>query len=420
MVSPLYGAETEKDDVPFSSSQGYAGGLTLDQAVSLAFARNHGLSAASLEVSAREGRIVQSHTRPNPEIDLESANIYGNKTLSNLDGSENTVTVNQLIELGGKRSKRTVVASLDRDLGRWDHESKKADVRAEVTKAFIDVLTEQERIRLSEDIVRLAGQALATVSARVQAGKVSPIDETKAIVALSLAKVELEKAWISLRAARTRLASIWGSSEAVFTVAEGRLNVPPAIPAFSELSGKISRNPDVARWATELDERKAVLSLEQANRIPDPSLRGGVRYFRENGETAFVIGLSIPLPIFNQNKGAIQEAQSRVIKANAEQASTLVKVQAALSDAHQSMSASFTEAATLSDSILPSLESAYNAVLEGYRYGKFPFLDVLDAQRALFESKAKQIDSLSSFRKSEAEVERLIGAGGTVAAGKAK
>jgi cobalt-zinc-cadmium efflux system outer membrane protein len=121
------------------------------------------------------------------------------------------------------------------------------------------------------------------------------------------------------------------------------------------------------------------------------------------------VGITIPLPVFNKNQGAIIEAENRIRKAEKEKAAAVIKVQTALSEAYQTLEGSFLEGNILKDSVLPSLQNAYDATLEGYRYGKFGYLDVLDSQRTLFEAKAKYLDVLASFQKSKAEVQRLIG-----------
>jgi len=384
--------------------------LTLEQAISLAIENNPELSSSSWEIRAREGRLIQASTLPNPELSFNMDNFGGNKDLRGFDGAEYTLALTQLIELGGKRSKRAYSAGIDRDLGKWDYEAKKLDLLNEVTKAFADVLAEQERLKVTEELYSLAEQSLNTVSARVQAGKVSPIEETKASAELSKSRIELERAKRSLDAARKKLSTVLGSPVPFFERAVGQLDLAADIPSSEQLAQNINRNPDVARWSTEIEQRKAALNLERANRIPDPSISIGIKRFRETETSAMVAGISFPLPLFNRNSGAVAEAESRLSKAEQEQKAALLKVQASLIEAYAALSSSFVEATTLNTSILPGLQTAFDAIQEGYRYGKFSYLDLLDAQRSLSESKKQFIESLAAFRKAYADVERLTGA----------
>lgn len=159
------------------------GGITLVQALSLAFAHNPGLASFSLEVRAADAQALQAGLRPNPEFAVESENILGTGEFRGADLAETTLSVRQLIEIAGKRPKRARVALLERDLAGWDYESRKADVLADMAKSFIDVLEAQERAALTEDLLRLAEQVFEAVSLRVRAGKVSPVEETRTALA---------------------------------------------------------------------------------------------------------------------------------------------------------------------------------------------------------------------------------------------
>ncbi len=384
--------------------------LTLNQALSLAFSRNPDLLASLIEIKAREALVLQSRLLPNPEFNLEFENFYGNKEFRRFDAAESTVTLSQPILLGGKISKRVELAARELELSEWDYRAKRLDLVAEVSKAFIDVVIEQDRLALTEELVRLAEEAFRTASARVQAGKVSPIDETKASATLSLTRIEVERAKRSLEAARKRLSATWGSPLADFKKVEGRLDIDPSIPTYEDLSSRVPINPDIARWDDEIERRKAALKVERAARFPDIVLSGGIRRLNETHASAFIMGMTIPLPIFNRNQGGILEAEKRLSKAGEEKKAAILKAQTALSETYQALSTSFLEAKTLRDSVLPALQSAYDAVHEGYSYGKLGYLDVLDTQRTLFESKVKYVETLAAYQKSKADVQRLTGA----------
>ena len=177
--------------------------ITLRQALSLALMHNPELAASSWEVRSGEARSLQAGLFPNPEIEVEVENFGGSRKeenpdgtserLKRFDGAETTVALSQLIELGGKRSKRKQVADSEHDLLGWDFETKRLDTITEVTNAFIDLLALQERMVLTDGLVDLSQDVFNTVSERVKAGKVSPVEETRAQVALSTIQIEQER-----------------------------------------------------------------------------------------------------------------------------------------------------------------------------------------------------------------------------------
>jgi len=86
-----------------------------------------------------------------------------------------------------------------------------------------------------------------------------------------------------------------------------------------------------------------------------------------------------------------------------------MEVRTALGEAFKELSTAYAEAVALKKEVLPGAQAAFDAAGEGYRLGKFNFLDVLDAQRTLFKAKEQYIMSLAAYHRSAAEVERLVG-----------
>jgi cobalt-zinc-cadmium efflux system outer membrane protein len=385
------------------------GVIDLRQALALAMMRNPELAASSWEVRAKEAGTLQAGLFPNPEPGFEIENFGGSGPSESLEGAETTLHVSQLIELGGKRSRLARVAALERDLAGWDYESKRLGVLTRATKAFVDVLAAQERLALTEDLVRLAEQVFGTVTERVKSGKVSPVEESKAGVVLATSRIELERARRHLEVARSHLTATWGGSSAAFEEVDGRLDVVKPIPPAEQLVRRISQNPDIARWVAEMEQRQAAAELEDARRIPDLTLSGGVKRSSEANTDTYVLGVSIPLPIFDRNQGGTLEARYRLAKAGEERKASEVRVRTRLTEAYEALSTAFAEATALRDDVLPAARTAFDAASEGYRQGKFGYLDVLDAQRTLFEARGQFIETLAAYHKAVADVEHLIG-----------
>jgi cobalt-zinc-cadmium efflux system outer membrane protein len=158
-----------------------------------------------------------------PEFGVEVENVAGSGDFRGFDAAKNTITLSHVLEPGAKRLKRTRVAALECDLAAWDYETKRLDVFTDTTKAFIYALKAQERLPLNADLVRLAEQGLQAAAERVQAGKVAPVDETNARVALSTTRIAFERAERELEAAKKRLALTWGDTTPTFAKLEGVL-----------------------------------------------------------------------------------------------------------------------------------------------------------------------------------------------------
>lgn len=397
----------EKAQVSFKTEEP-EGPITLADAVALALDKNPELAAFSVERRVAEGRVIQSGLLPNPELSALAENIGGAKELTG--GGQTTIQLSQLIELGGKRYARTHVAQLSQGLAEKDYERKRVEVLTGVSKAFIKTLSAQQKLAIAEEMTGLAKQFVKTASERVLAGKVSPVEETKAKVALSLVMVEQERAKLELASSRKSLSSMWGSVSPRFKTAVGDMEKDIApVPPFEQLTARLTNNPDVIFRFAEISRRKAIIEMEKSKAAPDITVNAGYRRFTGYDENSAVFGVSIPLPIFNRNQGGMIESRLLLSKAEEERRAAEVNAAALLAEAFKSLSAAYVEVKTLKDIALPGAQSAYDATMEGYRMGKFGYLDVLDAQRTLFDVRVQYIRALTDYHLSVANVEQLIG-----------
>ena len=67
------------------------------------------------------------------------------------------------------------------------------------------------------------------------------------------------------------------------------------------------------------------------------------------------------------------------------------------------------QVSSIKNQILPGAEKAFNGIQEGYRFGKFSLLEVLDSQKTYFQTKILSLDSLAQYHNTLADLERLIG-----------
>ncbi len=401
--------KTGTNAAPAAQPDDPRGTITLRDAVTFALVNNPKLKAFSLDIRAAEARKLQVGLLPNPEINVEIEEFGGTGERAGFDSSETSIQIGQLIELADKRSRRTHLAALEKDLAELDFKSKRLDVMSDVAVTFIDVLAAQEQLSLSKELVDLSEKAYSTVAERVRAGQDSPVEKTKAKIALSNTRIEFERAGKELVSARHQLAATWGSSSPAFEKVTGGFYDLSPVPSLEEPEDLISQNPDIARWPAEKERRRAALELEKAKAASDIKLGGGLQYFNEGDDSAFILGLSIPFPLFDRNQGNIKEAMYMLAKAEEQHKAFETDLLAALAEASTKLSSSFSEINIIKNDVLPLAKSAFDAAGQGYREGKFEYMVVLDAQRTFFEVRARYIEALAGYHKARANVERLIG-----------
>ena len=386
--------------------------LTLQESLALALARNPRLQAFSWEVRAREATAVQAGRWPNPTLGVETENLSTGNPLGDVVDAEQTVQVSQPIELWGRPGKRRAVAEAERTLADWDYEAARLDVVTQTTQAFVGLVAAEERVALARELVRLSEEVFQTVSRQVEVGEVSPVEKERARVPLSQARIRLRRAEEARAAARTTLSGQWGDSDTTtFTAVEGTFGAVEPVPPLDTVRASLRRNPALARQDDEIERARAVLSLEKSDRFPVPSLMvGGQRFGGRTGSdrTAFKAGVTVPLPLVDRNQGAVQRARYRLETARRQREAARVRLDTTLTRVYRTLTATQQEAQTLADETLPAAQSAFASVREGYRRGKFSYLEVLDAQRTLFDVRRQQIRALRRYYRARIRIERLI------------
>ena len=376
--------------------------LSLTKAIELALEGSPEVAAATRQWEATEGQVLQGRARPNPELaySLEDA-----RSRTRMQSWQ----LNLPVELGGKRAARTKAAEKSREQAQAQLNELKAALRANVAAAYFDVLTAQERLVLAKDSVALAKSSTDTVAKRVAAGKVSPVEESKARVAEAGIRVELAQAASEQRNALSRLFALLGKIEAPFTVLEGKAENLPPVPKLADLQSLISSSPAVVLARIEVDRRKALTDLEQSKRVPDITVSAGIQRSNETQRNILLFGVSVPLPVFDRNQGNLLEALKLEDKARDELQGATVRLHSEVAQAQERLSTIAAEVQSLRQDALPGAKSAYDAATIGFENGKFNFLEVLDAQRTYFTAKSQYLKALGEAHRAAADVDRLLG-----------
>ena len=379
--------------------------LALRDAIHLMLRKNPELASFSKEIRALEGIKIQAGKFRNPELDVESEDI--NARPNTPAAQFTTIRFSQLIELGGKRSARINAASINQELADKDYESKRLELIARVANVFTEVLAGQEQLQIAEESVQLANKVVNSATKRVEAGKAPPIEETKAKVAFSTASIVLEQTKRELTAARNQLSLLWGSSSPHFRKALGNLESRVEIPNFEVLEQRLDKNPIVLHSIKNVEQHKALVKIEKLRRIPDITVGAGVRRYTRADETTAIVNVSIPIPLFDFNQGNLQAANQRVGKAIDEKAAVALQLKTELTKTYEALSAAQNEINVLHDDVLPGARSSFDIANKGYELGRFSFLEMLDAQRTLFQNQILYVRALTNYHHLINEIERL-------------
>jgi len=376
--------------------------LTLDTALAQAGVSSPSAEAADAGIRAAEAGRTVAGLRPNPSVSVQAENVVGTGPYRGFDQAETTIGLSLPLEMGGKRGARVGVA--EARIGRAELEAAitRADIRLRVTQAYIEAVAAERRLAVARDQLRIADEALRVAKDRVMVGESSPIDEQRTSVAQINARAGLERAERAYQVARSNLALLTGQPVGALDQRwfEQTGGYGPVLEPEAE--GTLA----YAAARADLRIADANVRLARSQRVPDLTLSAGARRLSGTGDTAAVLGVSLPLPLFDTGRAG-------VVQARAERDQAVARQRAAKLDAAQDIALAVRDrdnAAASAHASGPALAAAAEAARIariGYGQGKFDQLVLLDAERTLAGTRGAAIDALAQYHDAEARLARL-------------
>ncbi len=396
--------------------------ISLAQALQRALAANPRLTAAERDIGIASGLKVQAGALPNPELSFELDNALGSGPYKGLRSAETNLQLSQLVELGGKREARLAAGEAGIGTAVWQRRATRLEVLSETAIAFITVVSAQRRIEIFDEQIASLDQLIPLLQKRVQEGASSPAETLRAQVAADLFRVDRERAKTQLATARRDLAILMGDSSARFGEAVGRLSRIGQPPPFQSVVQAIEANPQLIRWTAVTAQRNAELILARLKPIPDVRLSAGWRHFQETvqvlaggqavedtNNNAVRLGVSIPLPVLDQNTGNIIAAEETLARTGAERAVNKLVLVSIAGRAYDALNGALAELKLLRTSVIPNARSASATIQSGYLQGRFTLLELLDVRGSVLQALLREQEALQNFHIAIATIEGLVG-----------
>lgn len=419
-VSPLPGtpaATTQSTSPPFSLSQALQignvpaspspSGPSTNTASGPAAAGATALpsvGAANASVAAATAARRVAGLRPNPELQTQVENIAGSGAYRGVRSSETTVGVALPLELGGKRPARIALANARLTRAQIQAEIARADLRLRITQLYVEAAAAERRSEVLGEQAAIAGNAFRIASERVQVGDVGPIEQQRADVLRINAQVAAESAARQAEAARLNLSTILGQP----------VSGPLDRAWFDRVEGYGPRRPiDVDNTLTlaaaQADVRTAGAQVRVARslRVPDVTVSAFARRLEATNDTAAVVGLSIPIPIFNNGSAFVAQSRSEETQAIALRSLAVLDARQAIASAEAEVANAAATARAAGGPGLTAAQEAARIARVGYSAGKFDQIALLDAERTLSQTRQTYVDALAAYHDAQARLDRL-------------
>lgn len=399
-----------------------AQGISATQLVRRALSSNAELAAARLEIERARARLRQTGLRPNPTIDFEQSS----GRLVNNPGERATIIGFSLpLEVTGQRARRLALAQAELEAAQAAVAEHERLLAAEVRKTFVEALSAQRELDITEGLNRLDTQTVRVVEARVTEGDAAPLEA-------SLLRVEIDRL-------RSRRALVEGR----FQVALLRLKTLAGIPleetlqireelartALSALTITLNEAVETALRTrpdlrlARLMEEAARAGLRLAEAQAGPSVTINARYtfdrtltslpapltpFPDTGRS-LSFGVSIGLPVFNRNQGNKAEAAVAITQAQQRREFIEAVIRAEVASAFTRQQAAANALATFEQGVIGRSQDNIRAIRGAYEVGAFSVTELLAEQRRLLDLQKEFTEALAERWRANADLQSAMG-----------
>ena len=369
--------------------------LDINTLEKLVIEQNPQLLVSAKQIQVQEGSLAQSRKLPNPVLEMESG--------SGAD-PETSGMISQTILLGGKRKHKIRLSELDLLKAHLEYEKLKQEKLTVAFQSFTNILHLQEVKSIQTDKISVAEVLLKSVSKKVEAGKLSPAEKSRAKIQHFQEQMKLREIDKSLEIAWISISSLWGDGKPRFNLAVGHFLNTPTMSS----SNSLDKSPAIQLAELSVVIRRINIKSEKAEVMPDLDLDAGIKRSDIPGNT-YQIGFSLPIPIFNRNQGKIKSAGFELERAELELKATKTELTSLVKNIQTELALLYSETETLKDEIIPEAQTAYTIISDGYLNGRFTYLDVVDAQKMWFQSREQYMNALKDYHANLFELDRITG-----------
>lgn len=360
------------------------------------------LEAGAL-LDAAEARARQARVRPNPTLALDAENAFGSGPFSGYGNAETTLSITQDLELWGRRTARINAARADAGTASLRRDLAIVDAAGRLALVYADAEAAERRATLAEENLSLTLADARAALVLVEEGREPLLRGIQGESEAAAARAGLDEAIAERDAAFARLTAVAMLAEPVTTIDVSLLDLAPA----TALSPS-DQTPTVRVAEAERSAAESRIAVERTRSRPDVSASVGLRRYEAEDATALTFGLSLPLPLFDRNRGNIEAAQADFRAADARLMTARQEAQADRAAAQARLRASVSRV-NAADAGVTSAEEAYRLSRIGFEAGRISQLELRATRTALVNARTAAVDARLARVRAEIDLARQDG-----------
>ncbi|UAA39067.1 TolC family protein [Paraneptunicella aestuarii] len=381
--------------------------LTMSDAITLTLEHHPELRAFVSRKHVYDGLIQQAGVGERAQLGMMVEDALGTGQHSALKSMQTSLTFSWLLQQEQLDS-RVDVARTEAEVLQDEQHIAVLDLAAYSASQYIQILVNQERLRLGNLAVSQAKDVVNAISKRVAVGKSSAVEMQLAEVELVRKELAVEDLEHILDAGMYQLSSQWQGQSKQYQL-NGDLLSLPEIPVLEVQLSKLKDAPHIRRLLTEQRIAESKITLARIEQKPQWQMTAGVRRYEASDDFGLVAGISIPWGQSNRNAGEIAalKAQKQVLAT--EQDALMQKLDAQLYVLLQEMAHSRHVIDTVRTRVIPLLESALKDANRAFDLGQINYSQWSEVRRELIAAQSRLLDTYESLHLQHIEIQRLTG-----------
>jgi len=389
--------------------------VSLLQVLDSVAARYPSLEAARARIRAARGSRSTAGTLGNPILmyQVDNQPLPG-RAAPPMD-REMMLTATLPLEPLYQRWSRVSGANAEVRAAEADAQAERQRIGLDATRAFYRMARAQVALAAARDLTAWLDSVVAYNRTRVKEGVAAEADLIRSELERDRAEADATMQEANLAQARADLSVFLGEPTAAsFLVAA--LDAPLTLPDASPTSRTGTTRPEIRAARERVTAAGAGVTTERTNLIRQLGLTVGTK--RTSGTTSLIAGVSMPFPLFDQNRGAIARAAAEREAATFDLVAQERIGRAEIVGAAESARLLTERAGVLADpargqGYLARADEARRIALGAYREGAVPLIQVIDAARAWGEAQLVYYQIL--YAQHESVVQLLVAEGVDIA-----
>jgi cobalt-zinc-cadmium efflux system outer membrane protein len=385
--------------------------LSLEMATEILMARNPTLLRERQNIAAARGNLVTAQQRPNPEFQLssESYPLFEPNPGPLINNSETILEVSQTIETGGKRGKRTAVATQDVRVSESSLRDVIRQLQLELKNRYFAVSLAKAQYDLAQQILSEYDKVVRVNEARYKQGEVSGFEFSRLQTERLRFFNDVIDSELQLKNSKAALLELLGADPGMtdFDVTD-TLSSGPLSPSLQDLQHQaLQTRADLNAQRQRVERGSREITLQKS--LATPNITPAFGYKRTFNQNTVAFGVNIPLPLFNRNQGGVAQASAQLEQQRYEQTRVELEVRRDVQQAFNSVQAQNQRVEALQNTYVPNAQRARDIAESSYRLGALELIGFLDVQRSYREALRSYNQSLFDQRAAVSLLEAAIG-----------